>query len=433
MELIISSILLLIIGSSDDYIKELVNKYGRSEIGIFIGLLIPILLFIKTNLVVHIFFRGLWIACIGLRYVSDDIDFEKLSYTERFNRFLKNRVKSFDNYIERLERMSSIIFSYSFLMVFHFISFCLFNLFLFLLGYLLSEILSLPQYIAIFALFIFLFAGILNFIDFMTLGLLKKYKWASFLFYPFYRVYNLFSLSFLYRPLHYNFIDNSLGQRYMLFMIPYMFLLLIFNEGISIGSYNYMPTKEQNLNWVIGSFYDDLRNNEPIEEATINKFIYQSEPLQLFIPYKDDAETEKCLARLCPDFTSYGRRKYELNAIKAFMTGFKEGAADRKTNEYRDSVINVAQNQADRSIDCIRELYDISIDSLAFTSKEFIFYQHPNFGEKGILTVIDISSLANGKHTIVLKTKTNYKDDEYVTETIEIPFFKKGVMINSAN
>ena len=432
LELIISSILLLILGSSDDYIMELVNKYGGSAMGLFVGLLIPIMLFIKTNLVVHIFFRGLWIGCIGLRYVSEDIDFEELSYDERFNRFLKKRVGSFDDYIERLERISSIIFSYSFLMVFHFISFWLFILSLFLFGYLFVEVVNVPKIIVRIFMLILIFMGVLNFIDFLTLGRLKKYKWTALLFYPFFRVYNLFSLSFLYRPLHYNFIDNALGRKYMLFMIPYMLFLIVFQEGISIGSYNYLPLKGQNSNWVIENNYDKLRKDERIKKASIDKFIYQDqdESLQLFVLYKDDTETEKCLKQMCPGFTPYERSEYELNAIKDGQSGFSEGAMDRQTQKVRDSIIAVAQNRANSSIDCIIQLYSISIDSLSFTNRDFIFYQHPNLGETGLLTVIDISTLPNGKHALILETKTDYKDNEFRTEIVEIPFFKNGVSLN---
>lgn len=429
LELIISSILLLILGSSDTLISELANKYGGSSIGLFISLLMPIILFIKTNLVVHIFFRGLWIGCIGLRYVSEDIDFDTLSYAEKFNRFLRRKVNSFDNYIERLERISSIIFSYSFLMVFHFISFCLFILFMNLFTYLFSELLTVPKFIPIVFILVFVISGILNFIDFLTLGLLKKYKWTAFVFYPFYRIYSLFSFSFLYRSLHYNFIDNSLGRRYMFFMIPYMLLLILFHEGISVGSYNYLPSKGQNSNWIIEKYYDDLRGNERMDRATIDKFIYQDEPLQLFIRYQDNSETEKCLKYLCPDFEPYQRNEYELNAIRDMREGFNTGARGKK--DTRDKEAKATQSLADNSIDCISQLYNIQIDSLNFSNEEFVFYQHPNQNEKGLITVIDISTLPKGKHTLILETKTDFKDNEFITQTVKIPFFKQGVALKS--
>ena len=38
------------------------------------------------NLLIHVILRGLWIGALGLRYVSGDIDFEKLNYHNRFTK-----------------------------------------------------------------------------------------------------------------------------------------------------------------------------------------------------------------------------------------------------------------------------------------------------------------------------------------------------------
>jgi len=126
LELIISSILLIIIASVEGGIPGLVIKYNSSDgfnFGYVIAILIPLTLFVKTNLIAHIFLRGLWIGCIGLRYISTDINFDSFGYADKFDCFLKKKVLPFDNYIEKLEKICSIIFSYFFLMVFHFLSF----------------------------------------------------------------------------------------------------------------------------------------------------------------------------------------------------------------------------------------------------------------------------------------------------------------------
>ena len=65
------------------------------------------------NLLIHILSRGMWIGAIGLRYISGDIDYEQLDYNERFTTFLTKRIGSFDDYIEKLERFSSIAFAYT--------------------------------------------------------------------------------------------------------------------------------------------------------------------------------------------------------------------------------------------------------------------------------------------------------------------------------
>ena len=39
------------------------------------------------NLLIHIILRGFWIGAIGLRYVSGDIDFDTLNYSDRFKNY----------------------------------------------------------------------------------------------------------------------------------------------------------------------------------------------------------------------------------------------------------------------------------------------------------------------------------------------------------
>ena len=116
LELIISSILLLIIGSYDDTIYDLILKYQNNQgfnFAYIVAILVPILLFIKSNLIAHIFLRGLWIGCIGLRSVSSKIDYDSFGYASKFDTFLKRKIIPFDNYIEQLERICSIILSLS--------------------------------------------------------------------------------------------------------------------------------------------------------------------------------------------------------------------------------------------------------------------------------------------------------------------------------
>lgn len=82
------------------------------------------------NLLVHVFLRGLWISTIGLRYVSGDIAFEKLKLSGQFNQFLRKRIGSFDNYIERLEKACSVIFAFTFLLFFIALSFLFVSIFI---------------------------------------------------------------------------------------------------------------------------------------------------------------------------------------------------------------------------------------------------------------------------------------------------------------
>ncbi|MEL7162051.1 MAG: hypothetical protein AAFN92_14945, partial [Bacteroidota bacterium] len=73
-------------------------------------------------LVVHVALRGLWIAAIGLRSVSGDIEYDRFTYRPVYVERLRKGVGRFDDYIERLERLCSILFAFAFLLLFCFLS-----------------------------------------------------------------------------------------------------------------------------------------------------------------------------------------------------------------------------------------------------------------------------------------------------------------------
>ncbi len=423
LELIISSILLLIIGSYDDKIPDLILKFNSNEgfnFAFIVAILIPLLVFIKSNLIAHIFLRGLWIGCIGLRYISTDIDYDSFGYANKFDHFLKKKVVPFDSYIEKLEKICSIIFSYSFLMVFHFLSFSIFFTLIQCLNYYafdMVESIILEVIIGIGTLLLVI-SGILNFIDFITIGGLKKTKYASYLFYPFYRIYNTFSFAFLYRPIHYNFISNKLGRTYMLLMLPYMFVLAFLGGKMSFKEYVYIPKKENGSNWVIENNYNSLREKSPIKEASIDKLFYNAdEPLKLFLRVDDNEKTNQLIEKLCPEITSYNRQPYSLRPFNALKITWNDGYHKK---------VSLADHKAriEYSLSCLSKIYEVSIDSNQVENVDYVFYQHQNSGEEGLLTGININDLKIGKHKLIIRSKSLTKDSIEIGDSIEIPFFK---------
>ena len=425
LELIISSILLLIIGSYDEKIPELILKYNSLEgfnFAFIIAALKPILVFIKSNLIAHIFLRGLWIGCIGLRYISSDINYDAFGYVGRFDKFLKKKILPFDTYVEKLERVCSIIFSYSFLMVFHFISFALFFTIIQILNYYGYRLLNdtfLGPVLDIIS-FILILSGILNLIDFISIGKLKKTKYISTVFYPFYRIYNFFSLSFLYRPIHYNFISNQLGRKYMLLMLPYMLFLALAGNEISYQEFTYIPQKENGANWVIERNYDDLRKGSTIKQFSIDKLFYdQNEPIKLFLRMDDKDSNNKLIKHLCPDISSYDRYNFIIKPFDAAtITMSDRGKYIKRTT------VKERESKIEQSISCIAKIFEISIDTMPAQSLDYVFYENPNAKEPGLLTGININALKPGKHNLNIKIKRLKNGKIEFGDTIVIPFFK---------
>lgn len=78
---------------------------------LFIAYIAPIGIFLF-----HLAIRGMWIGAIGLRSVSGDFDYNEMRYPDRFTAFLRKRLGSYDDYIQRLERNASVTFSLAFLL-----------------------------------------------------------------------------------------------------------------------------------------------------------------------------------------------------------------------------------------------------------------------------------------------------------------------------
>jgi len=143
LELLVSGFALFGIWESRHFLQRFdsyVNAHTPEELStlfLFIGFYLLLkaawgIFFI--NLLIHVVLRGLWIGAIGLRYVSGEIDYGTLGYNERFEDYLKRRVGRFDTYIEKLEKVCSVIFAYTFLLFFIFLSSVMVLIHLILLG-----------------------------------------------------------------------------------------------------------------------------------------------------------------------------------------------------------------------------------------------------------------------------------------------------------
>ncbi len=217
------------------------------------------------NLLIHVIARGMWIGAIGLRYVSSEIDYEFLDYAPRFENFLQKKVGDFDDYIEKLERFSSVVFAYTFLLFFIFLSLVLFFV---EIGFIFSLLEKKDAGLAGFFIIFILSIGLIAFIDFITMGGIKriKEKNISAIYFVIYRIISFLTLSFLYRPLLYNFWDEKYTRRLFLVSIPYIFFLSIIPRLESVA-YPYFPIyhhghTQSNMaqQYSYGSeFYDDER------------------------------------------------------------------------------------------------------------------------------------------------------------------------------
>lgn len=360
------------------------------------------------NLLLHVLLRGLWIGALGLRYVSGDIDYEKLNYGKKFSGYLEKKVGSFDRYIARLENYCSVIFAISFLLIFYVLSFALtFTIIGLIVSFMIdgNDSSSVLLWIGI-PLLVFMVIGMfLTFFDFLSLGLLKKKNWISKLYFPFYWVFSFITLAFLYRPLVYNFLDNKFGKRLSFLLVPVYFALLMITT-LYYNHSNYFEFDENSNNFVANSYnYENelVDESDFIEDIAINSKVISEAFVKVFIVFDDYIEDElyKFNPKLKPESDDRG-----IKSKFIIINGNK--LSDNKTlqQEY---------------LKTFNSIYSVKVDSTLFES-EFVLGKTIK-NQKGFETYIGIKNLSEGKHQLKVIRKRIRKSDTTSVLDANIPFW----------
>lgn len=426
LELVVSGFAIFLMAGAWDALVEfnLIQKIkyaGLGQTGAALGLGYLILsvtcLFIMINLVLHVLLRGLWISTIGLRYVSGDIDFEKLKLAPRFKHFLRKRIGSFDEYILRLENICSVIFAFTFLVVFMLVGLGMFFLVIILVSYIevnfldgfaddVSNVGIAVKWAWGIFLVLVLLSAVLYFIDFVTLGYLKRKKWLSRIYFPIYRFYSLITLSSLYRPMYYNLVDNKFGRRVGFLLVPYLFFIM-FLLSFEIRSHVWFNTENEDL-VLQKSLFDDQRLDEQrIFRGSIPSKYLDKGYLELFIAYNPNVDDE-VLDLLCPGF--HHKNESGVGTDLEFSISLEDSA-----EQYF--------SPPDSALTCLSRLYEISVADSVFKSPTFYFHEHQNDKERGLLTILDLAYLPRGPQVVKVR-KLIEKDDELILEDFfSIPFW----------
>ena len=361
-----------------------------------------------VNLLLHVVLRGLWIGALGLRYVSGDIDYEELNYGQKFTKYLKRKVGSFDRYIGRLENYCSIIFAISFLLIFYVLAFTLSIVsiltvvFLFLDNDNIND--TLGNSIGI-PLIIFIVIGVfLTFLDFITQGWLKKKKWLSRIYFPFYWVFSKITLSFLYRPLVYNFLDNKFGRRVSMALVP-VYIIILIGTSLNYKTSNFFDV-DLNSNSIIADSnnYEDMMDDDIfIENVAISSKVTSKNYVKVFMVLDDN-------------FDDY---------IFGFNPGLKpkEDVRGLSSDIIFNSTISWSKRDSLRQayIKTLNEIFTIRIDSTDYKS-EFIVGESLT-KQRGFETYVGIKNIPEGKHLLkVLRNRIRKKDTSQIYYA-RIPFW----------
>lgn len=499
LELLISGFALFGIWSSYDLVielKHLLESFFPFGVFVYFAAIVAWRIFF-INLLIHVILRGLWIGSIGLRYVSEEIDYEALNYNEYFDAYFKKKIGRYDEFIEKLEKFCSILFSYTFLLFLFFLSAFSFLLFNFLLNWifgLLSDVKILEDYetilgtlVGLVIIFHVLFGAIV-FIDFMTMGGLRRIKDKTFTrFYaPIFKYFSLITLSFLYRPILYNFIDYRFTRVLFYLSFPYIFILALFDGLFVHHEIPHFPKKDlliKNGLLIQECYYEDLyvERIKSMDPSKVNDWRHLHE-IQLS-NYKISDPYPSFFLKANGKDQFILSNKYELNPV--WKAGLRwnlfteEEAIDSHLveltrpiqNEYkelrehyvlaRDSIessidslyikrerlridsltkikdslvlrkksltTDYTDKRNDRILDGMQKLATVEIDNIAYNdSLSCFFSRHLNSHEEGIKCNFPITNLKMGPHMFKAEVLVNRGNEELDidTVTIQLPFIK---------
>lgn len=381
------------------------NQFYASIISMIVIISCAILLF---NLLLHVVLRGLWIGTLGLRYVSGDIDYESLNYSEKFTKYLKKKVGSFDKYIATLENYCSVIFAVSFLLIFYVLAVTFTIITIATIGNLIisnEDFPKIPRLIIGITLMVFVVIGmIFTFIDFITQGWLKKKKWTSKLYFPIYWVFSFITLSFLYRPLVYNFLDNKFGKRLSFLLLPIYISILVI-VSLEYKTSNYFTSAINSSDQVAsGGNYLDLLSDKTdfIDEVAISSKVVSTPYINVFMLFNDNIEDNVF------DYNSSLKPDDDIRGLSSDVIMYSD-----VSRRERDSLRRVY-------INTVNDIYSVRIDSVDFES-EFILTEN-KFKDLGFESYIGIKNLEEGKHLFQVLQKLK-STDTVSSFVAKIPFW----------
>ena len=428
LELLVSAFtIFLLIGANSEYdafVTDLLYQYNfnnsaLSVIYIFLVLIQRSIMALTISLIVHLMLRGFWIGTIGLRSVQSSIDFNKLNYTAFFTEKLKKKVVSLDKLVIRLDEICSVIFAFSFLVISILIAFGMYLVVLTVIGVGLSSLVNslsgvsstIVIVISVITFFTLIITGLIYMIDYFTLGFFKKIKWFSKVYYPFYRFYNVITLSGLSRSIYYYLISKFSKKRIrIIYSVVGSFVML--TMLFSFDQYQFFPEDDDNQYFVPTNAYDDQRpEGENINAVSIPSSFIDRPHFQVFIRY--NPEDNELLRNNCPDFEPI--KDDGLNwklQIESSGPNFTITGTDYSSEDFQ------------KLLECQMSMFQISVNDSVYISPSFHFYIHPDKKQKGLLATIPTDGFVIGENRLdVKKTRIDSMGISKATPFVSIPFW----------
>lgn len=414
LELLISGFAIFGLFTAYEPLKiEMINAENQSHIYSFVIHFIALIAcsILLFNLILHVVLRGLWIGALGLRYVSGDIEFDKLKYTDKFKNYLQKKIVSFDRYIGNLENYCSVLFAISFLLIFYVLALAMVIICIVLIANFIIDNDSLPDWISKgvgIVLMLFISIGmLLTFFDFITQGLLKRNKWVAKVYFPIYWVFSFLTLSFLYRPLVYNFLDHKFGKRLILLLTP-IYLVILIVASVKYQNSNYLEERSSSSKFANKENYQDMliKDTDYPGDIVIPSKIIRTPYLHVFIPFNENIEDR---------IFAYDSTIKPKKDRRGLSSGINIGSREEwTTSKERDSIRN-------RYLAIFNETHSFKIDTLKL-DEDFIVTTNDK-DQLGFETNLNIRNITEGKHILQLNRLRKRKDTIQTLIEARVPFW----------
>ncbi|HCX21514.1 MAG: hypothetical protein CMB80_13420 [Flammeovirgaceae bacterium] len=374
------------------------NLFGSTtDLDNFVSSIKVALYWLIGTLILHLISRGIWVGMVGLSYTfPNGINRDRLKMSGKFTNTI-DKIPAFEQIIVNLEKISSALFSIAFMLFMIMI-----GAYLFLLILLIIPILSLSfvmgfddgsaeGFIDTYAIII-LVIGTVALIDFVTLGLLKRFKWISIVYYPLYRLVSAITLSRFYRPVYYALISNYSKWKIGGFLIVFVFTSFL---GVAMSQQGPIPGD--------GFTMMELWNNS--RSSTSFSGHYQDQ----------NSEFHSVQAQIQSDIISE-------NTIRLFVVlkAHREDSIKKFCN-YDSLISNSELSTSLVQLNCVSSFYSVLLDDSLAIDTPWRFHYNQATDQRGILTYIDVTDLPRGMHSITV----NGPKEMFAYSFAEIPFYRE--------
>ena len=250
----------------------------------------------------------------------------------------------------------------------------------------------------------------LTFIDFLTQGWLKRKKWISRIYFPIYWVFSFLTLSFLYGPLVYNFLDNRFGRRLILLLVP-IYIAILMITSLEYRNSNYLEKDEQSSSTFANKEnYADMlvEDGDFPGQVVIPSKVINKPFLKVFVPFSENLENR---------IFAYNDSLRPENDRRGLSSSMKI------TTNWSDQITSARQKDSIRKmyLRTFNETHAFRIDSLDM-DEDFILTTGIN-NILGFETYLKISNLNEGKHLLRLRRKRKEKDTVVTVTDVILPFW----------